>query len=263
MIVVVGLGNIGLEVAARIAGRGREVCGVDLAEDRRAEWTRRTGLDAVAGLDAVRWNAVSHVFVIVRLTHQAEGVLGQLDRLPVRPGTGVFLNTTLELEYARALGRYEGRAWRLVELPVSGGGSGARAGTLTVMAAGALEDADRGLLRDTIATNIVPFAQWGEPTLAKLLNNVSAAYTALSYAEMLLLADRTGMEPRRLAEVLRTSSGGSWMGDHFTTLVDDLLDKDVALLRSELGELPLVSLAADRDLVGRLGQARALLVDNR
>jgi 3-hydroxyisobutyrate dehydrogenase len=263
MIVVVGLGNIGLEIAARIAGRGREVCGVDLSEERRAEWRRRTGLDAVAGLDAVGWDAVTHVFVIVRLTHQAEAVLAQLDALPVRPGTGVFLNTTLELEYARTLDRYEGRAWRLIELPVSGGDSGARAGTLTVMAAGPVDDADRELLRDTIATNLVTFAGWGEPTLAKLLNNVSAAYTALSYAEMLLLAERTGMEAGRLAEVLRTSSGGSWMGDHFTSLVDDLLDKDVALLRSELGELPLVSLAADQDLVGRLGQARALLRDNR
>jgi len=70
------------------------------------------------------------------------------------------------------------------------------------------------------------------------------------------------MDPRSLAEVLRTSSGGSWMGDHFTVLVDDLLDKDVALLRSELGDLPLVSLASDHDLVGRLGQARALLRRN-
>jgi 3-hydroxyisobutyrate dehydrogenase-like beta-hydroxyacid dehydrogenase len=263
MIVVVGLGNIGLAIAGCIAGRGREVCGVDLAEDRRAEWKRQTGLDAAADLADVPWDEATHVLVIVRLTHQADAVLNRLDELPVRAGTGVFLSTTLELGYARALDRYEGRAWRLIELPVSGGDSGARDGTLTVMAAGALDDADRALLRDTIAANIVTFAGWGEPTLAKLLNNVSAAYTALSYAEMLLLAQRTGMEPRRLAEVLRTSSGGSWMGEHFTALVDDLLDKDVALLRSELGELPLVSLAGDRDLTGRLGQARALLLDQR
>jgi 3-hydroxyisobutyrate dehydrogenase-like beta-hydroxyacid dehydrogenase len=262
MIVVVGLGNIGLAIAERIAGCGKEVCGVDLAEDRRAEWKRRTGLDAVADLTAVPWGAVTHVFVLVRLTYQARSVLGQLDELPIRPGTAVFLTTTVELEYARTLDRYEGRTWRLVELPVSGGESGARAGTLTVLAARALDDTDRELLHDTIAANIVMFRQWGEPTLAKLLNNVSAAYTALAYAEMLLLAERTGMDPRRLAEVLHTSSGGSWMGDHFTVLVDDLLDKDVALLRSEFGELPVVSLAADRDLVGRLGQARALLRDD-
>jgi 3-hydroxyisobutyrate dehydrogenase len=263
MIVVIGLGNIGLAIAERLAARGREVCGVDLAEDRRVEWHQRTGLDAAARLTAVPWDAVTHVFVVVRLTHQAQAVLGQLDDLPVRPGTGVFLNTTLELGFAKTLDQYRDRAWRLVELPVSGGESGARAGTLTVMAAGAMGDADRALLSDTIASNIVTFAGFGEPTLAKLLNNVSAAYTALSYAEMLLLADQVGMDPGRLAEVLRTSSGGSWMGDHFTALVGDLLDKDVALLRSELGELPLISLAADRDLVGRLGTARALLRDER
>jgi 3-hydroxyisobutyrate dehydrogenase len=263
MIVVVGLGNIGLAIAERIAACGRDVCGVDLAEDRQAEWHRRTGHDAVSRLTDVPWDAVTHIFVIVRLTNQAQAVLRELDDLPIPPGTGVFLNTTLELEYARALDQYQGRAWRLVELPVSGGDSGVRAGSLTVMAAGPLSDADRELLRDTIATNIVTFERFGEPTLAKLLNNVSAAYTALSYAEMQLLARHTGMDPPRLAEVLLTSSGGSWMGDHFATLVDDLLDKDVALLRSELGDLPLISLAADRDLIGRLRQARALLRDDR
>jgi 3-hydroxyisobutyrate dehydrogenase-like beta-hydroxyacid dehydrogenase len=262
MIVVVGLGNIGLAIAERIHRRGRQVCGVDLAEDRRAEWKRHTGLDAVADLADVRWDAATHVFVLARLTDQAAGILDRLGELPVRNDTTVFLNTTLELGFARSLDRYAERGWRLVELPVSGGESGARAGELTVLACGRLDEADRALLTDTIATNIVTFRQWGEPTLAKLLNNVSAAYTALSYAEMLLLAQRTGMDPRSLAEVLRTSSGGSWMGDHFTVLVDDLLDKDVALLRSELGDLPLVSLASDHDLVGRLGQARALLRRN-
>lgn len=261
MIAVVGLGNIGLAIAGRLAEKGKQVCGVDLSQARREEWRRFTGLEAVADLAAVPWSKVSYVFVIVRLTAQAEDVLQQLDELPVTPGTGVFLNTTLELDYASELGRYADGSWRLVELPVSGGESGARSGTLTVLAAGAVTDADRELLRATVAVTVVEFDKFGQPTLAKLLNNVSAAYTALAYAEMMLLADRTGMDARRLADILRTSSGGSWMGDHFTTLTDNLLAKDVDLLRSQLGGLPIVSLNADLDLVARLQQARALLVN--
>ncbi|MDT4950456.1 MAG: L-threonate 2-dehydrogenase [Pseudonocardiales bacterium] len=259
MIVVVGLGNIGIAIAARISECGRDVLGVDLAAERRDEWRAVTGRSAVADLAEVPWPEITHVYVVVRLTNQAEAVLQRLVELPVPRGIPVFLNTTLELDYARGLGRYAERPWRLIELPVSGGDSGARAGTLTVMAAGPLEASDREYLLSTSANEVVGFAEFGDPTLAKLLNNVSAAYTALSYAEMMLLADGMGMEPRRLAEVLRTSSGGSWMGDHFVNLVDDLLGKDVVLLRKELGTLPVVSLEDDDHLLSRLAEARAML----
>ena len=259
MIVVVGLGNIGIAIAARIAECGHDVLGVDLSPERRAEWQRSTGRTAAAGLGDVPWPDVSRVYVVVRLTDQAEAVLQDLLALPVPSGTAVFLNTTLELEYARGLGRYKDAPWRLIELPVSGGDSGARAGTLTVMAAGPLSDDDRTYLLSTSASNVVDFDTFGDPTLAKLLNNVSAAYTALSFAEMMLLAERTGMPPARLAEVLRTSSGQSWMGDHFVGLVDDLLGKDVALLRQELGSLPAVVLDDDGHLLARLSEARAAL----
>lgn len=259
MIVVIGLGNIGIAIAARIAETGHDGLGVDLSQERRITWNDMTGLTAAADLTGVPWPDVTHVHVVVRLTDQAETVLQQLAELSLSAGTAVFLDTTLELQYARGLARYDEQPWRLIELPVSGGESGARAGTLTVLAAGELTDADREYLLSTSADEVVEFAAFGEPTLAKLLNNVSAAYTALSYAEMILLADRAGMEPRQLARVLHTSSGGSWMGDHFENLIDDLLGKDVTLLRTELGDLPAVRLDDDDHLLARLGRARAVL----
>ena len=104
MIVVVGLGNIGIAIAARIAECGNDVLGVDLAADRRSEWQRITGRAAVASLADVPWPDVARVYVVVRLTNQAESVLQQLLTLPLVPGIPVFLNTTLELDYARGLG---------------------------------------------------------------------------------------------------------------------------------------------------------------
>jgi putative dehydrogenase len=258
VIVVVGLGNIGIAMAERLVARGRDVCGVDLAEERRTAWTEATGLSAAASLDEVPWAEVTHVLVIVRLTHQVEAVLGELDAR-VSDGTAVVVSTTLDIEWARTeLEGWSGRRWRLVELPVSGGEYGARAGTLTLLAAGPADDRDAELLGD-MGTTTVRFADYGQPTVAKLLNNVSAAYTALAYAEIILLADRMGMGAGQLAEILSTSSGGSWMGDHFLVLTDDLLAKDVDLLRSQVGDLPGVLLNGEVDLVGRLREARELL----
>lgn len=259
MIVVVGLGNIGIEIAARISECGHDILGVDIAADRRSEWQRITGRTAAASISEVPRPDVTHVYVVVRLTHEAEGVLQELVTLPLPPDIPVFLDTTLELGYARGLGRYAGAPWRLIELPISGGSGSARAGTLTVMAAGELRDAERAYLLSTSAAALVEFGAYGEPTLAKLLNNVAAAYTALSYAEIMLLAEQTGMQPARLAEVLRTASGQSWMGDHFVPLMDDLLGKDVALLRDELGSLPEITLNDGDHLLSRLAQARTTL----
>lgn len=258
MIAVIGLGNIGIAMAERLVARGRDVCGIDLAEERRMEWAEATGLTAVGSLDGVPWAEVTHVLVIVRLTHQVEAVLGELDTR-VSDGTAIVVATTLDIEWAgKELGGWSGRRWRLVEMPVSGGEYGARAGTLTLLAAGETEDRDAEFFSD-LGTTTVRFPEFGQPTVAKVLNNVSAAYTALAYAEIILLADRMGMGAGQLAEILSTSSGGSWMGDHFLVLTDDLLAKDVDLLRSQVGDLPGVLLNGEVDLVARLREARALL----
>jgi len=259
VIVVIGLGNIGGAMARRLVAAGQEVCGVDLSAERREEWKEHTGLAALDSVAAAPWDQVDQVLVIVRLTHQAEAVLQELRTLPLRPGTLVLLSSTLEHEYAKDLSRYDDADFRLVELPVSGGEGGALAGTLTVMAAGPLTADDEKYLLSTLASHVVHFENFGDPTIAKLINNVTAGYNARAYADMLILGNELGLNAVKLAEVLETSSGGSWMGSAFKVLRDDLLDKDVALLRDQLGSLPVVSLGADQDLIGRLEQARALL----
>lgn len=258
MIVVVGLGNIGIAMAERLVSRNREVIGLDLSPARREVWKQTTGLDATASLEKIDWPEVSHVLVIVRLTEQVEAVLQSLDKLPVPADAGVMIASTLDIDYARGLGRYDDRDWRVIEMPVSGGAYGARAGTLTLLPAGGHDERDSELFSD-LGSTTVPFEEFGQPTVAKLLNNVSAAYTAMCYAEIILLAAQAGMGPNRIAEILHTSSGGSWMGDHFMVLTDDLLAKDVDLLRAKLGELPDITLNGGVDIVGRLREARALL----
>jgi 3-hydroxyisobutyrate dehydrogenase-like beta-hydroxyacid dehydrogenase len=261
MIAVVGLGSIGIAMAERLVNRTREVVGIDFAADRREIWKQTTGLEAVSSLDEVDWTDVDHVLVIVRLTNQVESVLQSLTTMPVPAGAGVVIASTLDADYARDLHRFDDREWRLIEMPVSGGEDGARSGSLTLMPAGRHDERDTEFFGDLGATT-VPFGEFGQPTIAKLLNNVSAAYTAMSYAEIILLAAKLGMKPARITEILHTSSGGSWMGDHFMVLSDDLLAKDVDLLRARLGDLPDLTLNGAGGIVARLEEARALLVDD-
>lgn len=260
MNVAVGLGNIGLAIARRLHMRGRDVLGVDLAAPRRDAWHAMTGRQAAASLDEVAWDEVERVFVIVRLTDQAAQVLQQLAAVDRDTPLTAFVITTMEASFAaEQLGDLATDTLRIVELPVSGGELGALGGRLTAMSAPRLTDDDRRFLHRTIVSNLVEFDAYGQPTLTKLFNNVLSAYNARALADMLVLAREQGMDPGKLYDVVLTSSGGSWMASAYMELLDDMLDKDVALLREHLDGLPVVSLGADDDLPGRLGAARRLL----
>lgn len=261
MLVVVGLGNIGIAIAARLAAVGNDVIGVDVAESRRALWIEQTGRPAVADLSEVDWTSVDRVFVVVRMTDQAAEVLTWLAEPAAAGGLTCHLITTLETDFAAGLAGYLRPGLRIIEQPVSGGASGAREGALTILTAGSISDQDEEFLRTTLAARIVRFDTYGEPTKAKLLNNVTGAYNARALAQMLALAQSQGVDVGKFYEVLLTASGGSWMASGFMDLLDETLAKDVHLLRDELGGLPAITLDDDDDLVTSLGRARALLAD--
>lgn len=258
MIVVVGLGNIGLAIARRLALRGQSVIGVELVGNRREVWHALTGREAVADLSDVDWPRVDRVFIVVRMTDQAGDVLGKLEP-PAGREIVAHVVTTLEFGFAAQLGRFSRPGLRVIEQPVSGGELGALGGNLTILTAGDCTEADEDFLRSTIAKEIVRFDMFGEPTRAKLLNNITGAYNARALATMLMMAADQGLDPRKFYRVLLTASGGSWMANGFLELLDETLAKDVHMLRDELGGLPAIALDSDADLVRGLAEARALL----
>jgi len=251
MIAVVGLGNIGLAIARRLVVRGRDVIGIDLDPGRRNAWLAMTGLQAAEDLETANWDDIDTAFVIVRMADQAEDVLRKLSSLESSAPRTAYVVSTLDEAVSSRLGAYNTESLRVLELPVSGGEIGAMAGKLAVM------DDDEAFILSTIATQVVRFDAYGEPTLAKLFNNVLGAYNASAFAQMLILAREQGLDPARLYRVILASSGGSWMAGGFLELLDDLLAKDVELLRSHLGELPEIEL--DGDLAKTLSAARAAL----
>lgn len=270
---VVGLGNIGGPIAARIAAAQRPVIGVDGDRQRRQEWAGRTGAPSAASIDEIECAALERVLVIVRTTEQALAVVDRLRAAAAGRAAGslaVHLMTTLEPGAAHRLGDSESRpvdparqgdGLRILEQPVSGGSTGAEAGTLTVLSAGPLQDSDREFLLATVAGRLIPFDRYGEPTLVKLVNNTLAALNTRSTARMLLLAAELGLDPRSVKEVVDSSSGASSMGamiDHFADDQALLLTKDVGLLAGTARPLPVIDLD-DEGFLTDLRAVRALL----
>jgi 3-hydroxyisobutyrate dehydrogenase-like beta-hydroxyacid dehydrogenase len=245
-VAVIGLGDLGMACALRLHETGWVTIGVDLSADLRAAWQRATGREAAAGLGGL---AFDRVLVCVRTTSQARQVL---DELRAFEGTA-YVVTTLDPAFARGLAAYAREGFRVIELPVSGGRAAARTGELTVLFGGdQAADSDVDFIRRTLARRTFVFPRFGDATLAKLLNNTAAAYNAAAFGVCLTLADQAGLPVDVCAEVIRASSGGSWVADHFEGLIADLLAKDAGLLATEVGRLPAISPSDSDQLLATL-----------
>ncbi|WP_082833204.1 NAD(P)-binding domain-containing protein [Rhodococcus sp. LB1] len=260
-VVVVGLGGIGGGIAARMAQRGRSVIGMDVDDARVREWQEYTGSRAVSSFAGIDWGDVRCMVIAVRTVQQVEAVLSDDSvRSSMEDGASAFIVTTMTPSDARRVVDAH-RAWRLFELPVSGGEVRAREGELTGLITGPPPSAfEEALLQDVFA-KLFPFDEFGQPSLLKLINNTLAARNVLSAAVALATAHEQGVDASIVSQVIRVSSGSSAAGDALATLSDnqvDLLLKDARLLGGELPSSPF-DRASMNELISTVSAARGLL----
>jgi len=255
-LVIVGVGAMGSALAARLVERGLDVLGVDPAVAASGPATTADGIAVVRDLAAAAKalpEPPSDLLVFVRMADQVHEVLAEAARHRRFDGVPAAVLSTLAPGDARAVLERFGGERPVAEAPVSGGVSGARAGTLTVMAAGPL-----GRWVEAAAARVHTFAEPGQPAAAKLLNNALGAANAHALAAALAQADGFGIAPAEMLEVIRGSSGGGWMAEHFEDFPVDLLWKDFTLLHPEY-PVRFPPFSIDTDLLGAIASARARL----
>jgi 3-hydroxyisobutyrate dehydrogenase len=149
------------------------------------------------------------------------------------------------------------RGARYLDAPVSGGEEGARAGTLTVMAGGDREAFERARAVLGVYTRS---AAWMGPSgagqLTKMVNQICIAGVLQGLSEGLAFAERAGLDPHRVVEVISKGAAQSWQMDHRAgTMIEgrfdfgfavDWMHKDLAMARAEADRngtrLPVASL---------------------
>jgi 2-hydroxy-3-oxopropionate reductase len=113
-----------------------------------------------------------------------------------------------------------------LDAPVSGGASGAAAGTLTVMVGGAVEDLDRARpVLDSLARLIVHCGPAGAGQVAKACNQLIVMTALGAVAEALVLARRAGLD----AAVVRQALLGGYAASPILEIQGDrMLRRDFA-----------------------------------
>jgi 2-hydroxy-3-oxopropionate reductase len=113
-----------------------------------------------------------------------------------------------------------------VDAPVSGGVVGARGGTLSIMAGGAVEDLDRvRKVLGTMGAKVSHMGGVGAGQATKLCNQVAVAINLQAVCEALMLGASLGVDPRTLSQALTGGSADSWM---LRNLAPQILAGDVS-----------------------------------
>lgn len=137
-----------------------------------------------------------------------------------------------------------------LDAPVTGGESGAVAGTLSIMVGGdeSILDSVRDVL-GALSSKITHMGPSGSGQAAKLCNQVICGLNILAVSEGLALGEAAGLDPNRLLEAISGGAAGSWM---LSSLGPKMIARDwapgfrIALQRKDL-RLAL-GLAAESDL---------------
>ena len=238
---VIGLGSMGMGAALNLLKSQHQVVGCELREAARAEIAAAGG-SAVASAAELPDDLEALIVFVVNST-QAEDVLfgpdGCASRL--KKGTVVLLCTTVAPEAARQLdAKITAAGLLMLDAPVSGGATGARSGTMTIMASGpeaAFAKAQPVL--DAIGDKVWRLGDTaGIGSTVKMVNQLLAGVHIATAAEALALGIRAGADPRTLYDVICSSAGSSWMWQNRVPHIlagDDTPSSTVNIFVKDLG----------------------------
>jgi 3-hydroxyisobutyrate dehydrogenase len=100
------------------------------------------------------------------------------------------------------------RGLEVVDAPVSGGTTGAKAATLTLMLGGTEQAVARARpILEKVGSKVVHCGEAGMGQAAKICNNMMAGINMLAASEGFALAERLGLSAQALFDVVSTSSG--------------------------------------------------------
>jgi 3-hydroxyisobutyrate dehydrogenase len=238
-VAVIGLGAMGLPMAANLDRKGFQVVAYDLDPARLAGAPLRAAGSVAEAVDA----AGDVVISLVRTLPQTETVVEQVRR----PGIVLVVMSTITPGAMAAIaGRLKERGIEVLDAPVSGGTTGAEAGTLTVMLSGSLGARERARpVLEAMSQRIFEVGDRpGRAQAVKLANQLMLAVAMLGTYEGLKLAHSHGLEAAEVIPIINASTGDSWVAENWETVRSwweglpegsslDIIYKD---LRSLLGD---------------------------
>lgn len=226
------IGWIGTGIMGEPMARNLIRAGFDVAVYTRT----RTRADALVS-DGARWmnspsELASHCDVVVSCVPDSPDV-EQVYLGPggvhegVRSGMLCVDMSTISPEVARRVADdLRGRGAAFLDAPVSGGKTGAHAGTLSIMVGGDASDLQRAEpIFAAMGKTVVHCGPVGSGQLTKLCNQILCGANLLGVCEAMVFARKVGLDPQKMLQAVSAGAAGSWA---LSNLGPRMLSRDFA-----------------------------------
>jgi len=208
-IAFLGLGTMGLGMAATLVRSGFDVKGYDPSEAAREAFRAETGKTAASSAEQAMQDADAVVCMLPDGKFVREALLGgaapAVDAL--NPGGVVVDCSSCAPTDTQALAPdLAAKGYGLVDCPVSGGVAGTKAGTLTLMAGGEAAHVERVRpLLESMGSVIHHTGPVGSGHAMKTLVNFIGTSQMMLDFQALLIGERFGLKPETMVEILDRS----------------------------------------------------------
>ena len=205
----IGLGNMGAPMVKRLVAAGHDITGYDVIES------------AMDALSDVKMNFSNDILtaarekeVVITMLPNGKVLKGVVEAIiPTMPKGSCFIDcSTVDIDTTIKVAKLlKNAAIHVLDAPVSGGVSGAVAGTLTFMVGGSEESFAIGKpLFEIMGQRMIHCGADGAGQAAKICNNMILGVTMIATCEAFALADDLALDRQKLFDVVSTSSGNSW-----------------------------------------------------
>jgi 3-hydroxyisobutyrate dehydrogenase len=208
-IAFIGLGNMGLPMATNLVKAGHDLIVFDAMETARQK-ANSEGMTVAA----TAAKAVEGADVIVTMLPNGSIVLKVFEDIlkSATKGAVIIDCSTIDVASARLAHEMAAKAGlEALDAPVSGGTSGAAAGTLTFMAGGSSQAYENARpILSAMGSKIVHCGAGGAGQAAKICNNMLLGISMIGACEAFALAEKLGLSANAAFDVISTSSGSCW-----------------------------------------------------
>jgi 3-hydroxyisobutyrate dehydrogenase len=244
LIACVGMGVMGSPMAANLARSGQKV----------SIWNRtpnRPGIHLAANAGAKVASSIQEavkkadiIFTCLADVSDVEAVIlgaGGIAEF-AQPNALIIDMSTIGPDAARKLGvKLKKYNLRFLDAPVSGGDTGAKNGTLTIMVGGEPTDFEECKpLLEILGKKIFLCGPVGSGQAVKLCNQALCAVHMVALCEAMQIAKLQGIDPNLMIEVCGTGAAGSWA---LSNLGPQIVESDFApgfMIKHMLKDLRLV-----------------------
>lgn len=226
------IGIIGTGIMGEPMARNLLRAGYDLLVHNRTPVRARTLLNEGAHWAATPGAVAAQVDVLITVVSDSpdvEAVYLGPDGVCQTSQKGILcvdMSTVAPEAARRVSNQLRSRGGAFLDAPVSGGRTGAEAGTLSIMVGGEKADLERAMpIFAVLGKTTTHCGPVGAGQLTKLCNQILCALNLLAVSEAITFAKRVGIDPATMLSAVSTGAAGSWAVDH---LGPRMLSRDFA-----------------------------------